>query len=210
MNTYPSIHMKKYQSESPYFRYEKNRIYQVNAGVGMPIYTHQMRKMIEQLDVMESYHRKVLVVVFNLHLNAYSPDNEIITQFLRKLRYWLPKHYGIKRLGYAWCRERNKAAAQHYHVVLMLDGSKVQHPSRLLEMLKEYWQAITFAEEMNKYGHLHVPDNCFFMLKRGDEDLKAEIIYRMSYNAKTYTKQSREGLTNDYGTSQLKPKQHVT
>lgn len=194
--------MKKYQSTCPYFRF-KDEIYKVNAMPGMPIFTHQMRKTIEQLENMQTYHRKVLVLVFNLHLpiNGYTADNKVIARLFSKIRYGLSKLYGMKRLGYAWCRERKRSLVQHYHVALMLNGSKIQFPDKLLDLLANWWSSTSNG------GHLHTPKNCYYMLQRNEEsNTKADIVYRLSYLAKVNTKQSREGLTNDYGTSQLKLK----
>lgn len=194
--------MKKYQSTCPFFRYE-DEIYEVNAGGGMPIFSHQMRKMIEQLEYMLTYHRKVLVLVFNLHLptGGYTADNKVIARLFSKVRYGLSKLYGMKRLGYAWCREIMRSDVQHYHVALMLNGSKIQFPHKLLNWLGDWWR------NSSKGGFLYIPKNCYYMLHRNDEmNTKADIIYRLSYLAKVNTKQTRKGRTNDYGTSQLKPK----
>ncbi|NIY88512.1 YagK/YfjJ domain-containing protein [Vibrio campbellii] len=188
--------MKKHQSCSPYFRYE-GKVYEINARKGMPIFTHQLRKSIDQLTAMEGYHHRVLVVVFGLHLPSYSKGNEMISKFLSWLRYWLVKEYKINRIGYVWCRERNKANAQHYHFALMLDGSKLQYPSKFLNIAKENWHRLSAG------GFLFIPDNCFYMLKRGNAIVRAAIIYRLSYYAKVNSKQTREGMTNDYGTSRL-------
>ncbi len=194
--------MKKHQSSCPFFRY-KDEIFEVNTRPGKLIFTHQMRKMIEQLEIMLSYHRKVFVLVFNLHLpsGGYTADNRVIARLFSKVRYGLSNLYDMKRLGYAWCRERKRKDEQHYHVALMLNGSKIQYPDKLLTWVGEWWKSTSNG------GHLHTPENCYYMLHRDDEsNTKADIIYRISYLAKVNTKQTREGRTNDYGTSQLKPK----
>ncbi|WP_236642846.1 YagK/YfjJ domain-containing protein [Vibrio tubiashii] len=189
--------MKKHQTNSPFIRH-RDRVYKVNSGPQKPIFTHQLRKILEQLDALESHHYRVLVVLFNLHMPFYTIGNQVMTKFLNKVRYDLSKHYKLTRLGYTWCRERNNADNQHYHFVLMIDGSKVQHPKKLLRILREIWYACSNG------GHLQRLNNCFYLLKRGDEMVRAEVTYRISYLAKVNTKQSREGLTNDYGCSRLK------
>lgn len=170
----------------------------MNTGPNKPIFTHQLRKTLEQLDAMESHHNRVLVVVFNLHMPFYTKGNQVVTKFLNKVRYELTKNYKLTRLGYTWCRERKNADTQHYHFALMIDGSKVQHPKKLLRVLSGLWDACSNG------GHLQRLGNCFYFLKRGDETVRSKITYRVSYLAKVNTKQSREGLTNDYGTSRLK------
>lgn len=194
--------MKKNQSSSPFYRF-KDCVYEVNAGAGKPIFTHQMGKMIEQLEIMQVHHRKVMVLVFGLHLpnHGYSKNNQVMAKLFNILRYRLKKIYKMVRLGYAWCRERNIASAQHYHVALMLNGSQIQYPDKLLRLLTQWWG------EVSEGGHLFVPKNCYYLLIRQENALtKADAIYRLSYLAKVNSKQSREGVTNDYGTSRLKLK----
>ncbi|HAS6242246.1 MULTISPECIES: YagK/YfjJ domain-containing protein [Vibrio] len=194
--------MRKNQSTSPYYRYIDS-VYHVNAGEGKPIFTHQMGKMIEQLEIMRGHHRKVLVVRFDLHLPSYghSTDNQVMSMFLNHVRYRVKKRYKMVRLGYAWCRERNQASVQHYHVALLLNGSQIQYPDKLLSLLTQWWGTVSEG------GHLYIPENCYYLVSRqSDGRVKRDAIYRLSYLAKVNSKQSREGFANDYGTSRLKMK----
>lgn len=191
--------MAKYKSESPVYR-AKGKIYKVNCDRGKPIFTHQMGKIIEQIDNLLTWHRKVFVYVFDLHVGSFSLDNKCMAVLMSKLRFHFKQNYKIKRLGYAWCREQNKSIKQHYHIALIVDGSKIQCPTKLFEKIKLMWDEITPS------GHLHGLENCYYNLNRDTEVNKAEAIYRLSYQAKVWTKDKNTARANDYGTSQIKPK----
>ncbi|WP_354624876.1 inovirus-type Gp2 protein [Psychromonas sp. MME2] len=192
--------MSKYKSENPIYR-TKNKVFRVNSGKNKPIFTHQMRKIIEQMENTITKHSRTFIVVFDLRVATFSSDNNGLKILLSKLRFYLRRYYNIKRLGYTWCREQYKSSKQHYHMALMLDGSKIQYPHKLLKTISSMWHDITDG------GHLYTPKNCYYMIKRGDpsfEETKAEAIYRLSYQAKVKTKEKNTASTNDYGTSQLK------
>lgn len=191
--------MPKYKSESPIYR-AKQKIYKINSGPGLPVYTHQMGKIIEQVENVLSWHRKVFVYVFDLHLCNFTYGNKLVTELTRRLRFHFEKNYKTKRLGYAWCREQNKSPNQHYHVAIIVDGSKIQTPNKLFHKIKEMWDEITAG------GHMHVPKNSYYNIDRKTEVNKAEVIYRLSYQAKVWTKDKNTAYENDYGTSRIKLK----
>lgn len=191
--------MAKYKSECPVYR-AKGKIYKVNCDKGKPIFTHQMGKIIEQVENMICWHSRVFVYVFDLHVGEFSPDNKYMAAIISKLRFHLKQHYKIKRLGYAWCREQNKSSKQHYHMAIIVDGSKIQSPKRLFHKIELMWNEVT------PDGHLHGLENCYYNIKRDTEINKAEAIYRLSYQAKVWTKDKNTAQANDYGTSRIKPK----
>lgn len=189
--------MPKYKSESPIYRI-KQRIYKINSGPGLPVYTRQLGKIIAQVENVLSWHRKVFVYVFDLHLCEFVHGNKLITELTRKLRFHFEKYYSIKRLGYAWCREQNKSANQHYHMAIIVNGSKIQTPNKLFHKIKMIWS------EISSGGHMHVPQNSYYNIDRKTEKNKAEVIYRLSYQAKVWTKDKNTARENDYGTSRVK------
>ena len=186
--------MAKYKSENPIYR-AKGKIYMVNCGKGKPIFTHQMGKIIEQVDNLLTWHRKIFIYVFNLHVGRFTLDNKYMAALISKLRFHFKQNYKIKRLGYAWCREQNKSAKQHYHMAIIVDGSKIQSPHKLYEIIKSMWDEVTPG------GHLQGLENCYYNIKRDTETKKAEAIYRLSYQAKVWTKDKNTAYANDYGTS---------
>ncbi|WP_164837607.1 YagK/YfjJ domain-containing protein [Salinivibrio costicola] len=44
-------------------------------------------------------------------------------------------------IGYLWVREHERAKQQHYHCVLFLDGSKVNHFHTIQTTIDDYWAA---------------------------------------------------------------------
>ncbi len=152
-----------------------------------------------QLAVMLSHHSRVLVVRFDLHMSYQTEDNKELSRFLDKIRNHYLKRYGAKRMGYLWAREQEKAKKQHYHVALILDGNRIQHPSALLGWISARW-------ENRNHPRPFVPENCFYNVKRANSSSLAEPFYRLSYLAKTRGKGYRATSANDYSTSRVKPK----
>jgi hypothetical protein len=99
------------------------------------------------------------------------------------------------KIGYAWVREQEKVKKQHYHVVLFLDGNKIQHPKKLNAIIKAMWEP---------HGHVPVIRNPFYYIKKNDNATRVEAIWRISYSAKIRGKGYRDPQANDYQTSRLK------
>jgi len=191
--------MAKYKSESPVFRKE-GKIYRVNCDKGKPIFTHQMGKIIEQVENMLTWHNRVFIYVFDLHVGNFTLDNKYISVLISKLRFRLAQDYKIIRMGYMWCREQFKSVKQHYHMAVVLDGSKIQSPTKLFHKIKLIWSDVTPG------GYLYGVKNCYYNIRRDTEVNKAEAIYRISYQAKVWTKDKSTARANDYGVSQIRNK----
>lgn len=161
------------------------------------LFTKQLTMMIAQIENMLSYHSKVLVIRFDLRLYEYMPNNKLITIFNRRLFKWLTRKYGVSRIGFAWCRERETAKQQHYHYVLLLDGHKVRHPHEILLRIKEVW-------ETQLDGSMYTPENCYYNIQRDDRQSIQDAIWRVSYLAKGRGKGYRDKQAKDYGTSRIK------
>lgn len=191
--------MPKYKTENPIFKLKRN-LYKINCGKNKPIYTHQMKKIIEQVENMLTWHHRVLIVVFDLHVDAFSLTNKKMSALVEKARHYLNKNYAIKRFGYCWCREQNISDKQHYHVAVMLNGSNIRHPQKLLKSLIKIWKDIV------PEGMLYTPNNCYYTAKRNNDLEKLKAIYRLSYQAKVWTKDKNGAHARDYATSQIKAK----
>ncbi|MEH6580122.1 MAG: inovirus-type Gp2 protein [Amphritea sp.] len=162
-------------------------------------YLQILQRSADQLDAMLSHHCKVLVVRIDLHLKNYTATNKPITDFFRKLRKKVTLKFGQARMGFIWCREHEEAAAQHYHLVLILDGNKNRHPQRVIELIEEIWTG---------WGHPkpYTPKGCYYLVRRDDSDAHLSAFGRISYLAKVATKGKRPKATNDYGASCIRPK----
>ena len=120
------------------------------------------------------------------------------SKFIKRTKQWISRNYKIKNIGYAWVRELERAKTQHYHLVLFLDGDKIQHPSKLIRRIKETWL---------DNGHMPVIKNPFYFIDKGNcKEERAKAIDRLSYLAKTRGKGYRDPQAKDYGSSRLKPK----
>ena len=161
------------------------------------LYTKQLTSMVNQVDNMLGYHSKVLAIRFDLRLYEYTPNNKIITVFNRRLFKWLIRKYGVTRICFAWCRERETAKQQHYHYVLLLDGHKVRHPYEILLRIKEVW-------ETQLDGSIYTPKNCYYNIRRDNRQSIQDAIWRISYLAKARGKGYRDKQAKDYGASRIK------
>jgi hypothetical protein len=177
---------------SPFYWYGETA-WQINAK-GKGLRTDILKSLFGQLQAMMNYHRKVFVFRFDLHTPSYTPDNTLITDFNRPFFKRIKRHYGVKRIAFGWVREKEKKKNQHYHYVVMLDGSKIQHPERLQSWITEIW------------GHLDGTAHWagYHLLNRNDEAKKHAVSYHISYLAKARGKGYRPTQTKDYGGSRLK------
>lgn len=173
-----------------------NEQLKINNGEDKGVYLEILTRIINQLDTAYAIHKRLLVLRFDLHLNHYTSNNEVISKFLKRTKQWLSREYKMKDIGYAWARELERAKAQHYHCVLFIDGDKIQHPSKLIKQIKKTW---------SDNGHMPVIKNPFYFIDKDNyQEERAKVIDRISYLAKTRGKRYREPQTKDYGASRLK------
>lgn len=173
-----------------------------NEEKGYGCFVHMLDRIDRQLAAMLSYHSKVSMIRVDLHMNDYTPDNQLLSGFLHKLIKKLMRQCGLKRVGYVWVRERENVIQQHYHLALLVDGSKMQLPHRVTELVAELWEGMG-------QSHPHFPDNCAVMVRRGNAISYGDAFYRMSYLAKIRGKGYRAKYANDFFTSQIKPKSQI-
>jgi len=191
--------MNKYTSTSEYITVAKE-IWPINSGYSkqgypLPIFTKQMKGIIEQLNVITGNYSRVLVVPFDLHLDGFTPDNKIVSNFIKLLSTRIKKEYGFNQIGFSWCRELERAKQQHYHMALFLEGRKIRTPKYLYEKIQDAWWDV---------GGGFVRMNGYHMINRDNWESKAKAIYHLSYHAKERGKGYRPTQTKDYGLSRLK------
>ena len=175
-------------------------VLQVNASKKRGCYLEILQKIHEQLCNMLSHHNRVLIVIMVFHQHEYTPDNKLFSRFIRKLRKRFCEKYQAKRLGFIWVREKDVREAQHYHLAVFLDGSKVQTSHSLFEMCANIW------EGWNQPRPVFCPERCYYQLKRIGIHAFKDAFYHLSYFAKTHTKGDRPSATNDYSTSRIQKK----
>jgi len=155
-----------------------------------------MERLVGQLDIALSIHKRLLVCRIDLHTNKYTSDNKIISKYLNRVKQWIDRNYGIKKIGYVWAREQERSKQQHYHLAIFLDGDKIRYPNKLFNTLKEMWLPI---------GHIPtIKHPYYFIDKHNHEHMRGEAIYRISYLAKIRGKGYRAPQAKDYQTSRLR------
>lgn len=191
---------RKYVTYSDEFTHD-GITYRINNAPSYGVYTPMLHKMIEQLSVCLKKWRRVFMLRFDLHQAFYTETSRMVVKFRKNLSGRLQRAYEVSEIGYAWCREQERAKQQHYHMVLFLDGDKINHPSLVSKMITDCWEAVdvgNYARMANQgYYNIHVDD---------DETIQ-EAVYRFSYLAKQRGKGYRPKQAKDYGTSRLKDRE---
>jgi len=183
-------------SQSPYVI--GDRSYGINTSNNKyACYTGILNAMHGQMQAMLSHHNKVIVVRVDLHCDKYTPCNTELSRLMDKVRKRLYSHYKCTRFGYLWVREQERSKSQHYHVMLIIDANKIQHPSALLGWLQERWS-------VRGHPRPYVPKHCFYKINRGDDEAFGEALYRCSYLAKARGKGYGGMNSNNYSGSRIK------
>ena len=183
---------RKYVSYKSTFLHQ-GELFKVNSKKS-GIYTSLLHKIIEQLDCCLDLYKRVLLVRFDLHQIEYTESNTRMTQFKKRLFKRLENIYETTNIGYVWVREHEKAKSQHYHWAIWIDGDKVRHSKKLLELIKTVWSDIS--------GHVPTIANPYYFIDSTEQ--RSEAIYRLSYLAKARGKVNRPSQTKDYSTSRIK------
>ena len=137
----PKTNNRKTPYFKEYFAYRGEQL-KINANENHGIYKEPLVKTIEQLDCSIKIHKRILVLRFDLRLNIYTGDSKRVSNFIKNIKAYLVRHYQINKIGFVWAREKERAKEQHYHLALFLDGNKIQHPKKLLPVLKEKMVAL--------------------------------------------------------------------
>lgn len=180
-------------TNSPLYLY-KDKVWLINANEKYGIRTDILRALLDQIAAMVHHHRKVFVYRFDLRVSEYTDNNKIISDFNRRLFKRIKSHYKVKRIGYGWAREMENAKRQHYHYMLLLDGSKINEPHRIQGWINDIWD--------NLDGTVHL--SAYHNIKRNDETSIQEATRHISYLAKPRGKGYRPIQTKDFNTSRLK------
>jgi len=170
----------------------------INAKDTQPVYLEALNAIKQQMDAMKTHCPRLLVFRLDVRLNRYTPDNKPISKFIHKLSKWITKTYGGP-VGYIWAREQDKAPAQHYHLLVVVNGKAVRHPSHIItkaEAIAEGWE----------WPKPYTPRRCYYDIRPNDEQAYRDAFYRASYLAKSQTKTGKGKTANYFGASRVKPK----
>jgi len=171
----------------------------VNPEKGQGCYFEILEAIDNQLTAMLSHHSRVLVVILGFHLRNYSKTNQLMSNFIRKIKKCLKRKYGLLRVGHIWGREKHTVDNQHYHVAFLLNGNDVKHSSKIIEHCEKIWIDLGQPKP-------HTPEHCFYLVNRDNPQEYNEVFYRLSYLAKKRGKGKKPKATNDYSASRIKKK----
>lgn len=170
--------------------------YIINNKASYGVYLKILHRIIGQLDICYKKWKRVFVLRFDLHLKFFTSDNKIVSRFRKNLGARIERAYGLCEMGYCWCREMEKSKKQHYHFAIFLDGDEIRHSSRIVDIVKECWEAV-------KVGNTaYFPKKCCFYNITNDETMAA-VVTRLSYLAKSRGKGYRDNQVKDYSVSRL-------
>jgi hypothetical protein len=189
------VQNRKHKTKAPLFEYE-GVSFKVNV-TGSGVYREIVRRIIEQLQTGLAIHGRLMVVRFDLHSDSFQADNAEIRAFRRRIMVWIERTYQTRHIGFVWVRERETTKQQHYHFALWIDGNKIQHPKRLLAHIMQTWEAIDPSNHTMPY----IKKPFYFV---DNQEALAEVVYRVSYLAKTRGKGYRPEQVKDYSTSRLR------
>ena len=152
---------------------------------------------------MANKHNKVLPIRLDLTYPQYSDypnDKVLLSRFIESLilhckRKGLDPHY-------LWVREQASSKNHHYHVILLLNGNKIQNPHGVYNKATELWGKglNTDAAGLVHYG-THI------MIRRNAPDFEQtyhDALSLASYLAKAYSKGNAPKGAREMGMSNLK------
>ena len=201
------LQAKAYIKEGNSFRIFKDRYVEVNdknQGLNEVI----LKRAFNQVQAIQSYHCDLLVYLFIPLSIKITANSEVMSKFISLLKRELEKEYNIKRVAYIWAKEISKKLNEHYHFCLMVDSRNIRSITKLKSIVSNIW--IQSGGQDWKQGSdklfrpFGVMRNDIYKLNRHDTVLCDDLLYRLSYSAKVFTKSKNGSRT--FGASNLKPR----
>ncbi len=168
------------------------------------LHSRILHRCIRELNAAIDLWGRVFAYRFDLHHKGmFTEDSKMVSKFWKNLKRRIERHYGLLKVGYVWVREMERGKSQHYHCVIYLDGDVIQRPSKLRGLIEQTWEAVTGVRPDNSepWGHVFHPDDAYYNVPEGRS--RAQLIYRLSYFAKTRGKGYRLPSANDFSSSNL-------
>ncbi len=188
-----------------------------NKNKGLGCDTDILDKLDRLITFYTERHNKVGITRFDTRFlqNQFAPDdNKAFSRFIA------PFTKALKRKGldpkYIAVREQSREKHQHYHVAVLTDGNKIQHPHVIIKAAEEHWNR-TIGQDKDYKG---LVDYCtksrsgdkqtnHYRLRRGDENYDEELnncFERCSYLAKINTKGKAPHRTREVFSSKIPKK----
>jgi len=128
-----------YQATTNARRFEN---FPINTGLNgeHACFVEMLQKIHDRLIYMVTKHCKVLFIRFDLRFpkDYYSDlSNDTVSHLFKILK----ENAGTKKIDFQfmWVREQSREKHQHYHCILLINGSKVQNYRRVLEYISQIW-----------------------------------------------------------------------
>lgn len=174
-------------------------------------YVEMLHAIDDQMTAMLSHYSRVLMVRVDVHVTGRDPNNEVISDYIRRMRRWVKDKYKTPRMGYVWCRELSTDKQLHYHVILLIHGQNVSTGHAITEKSRQ------IAEHHAHRGYRCVPylptpkkgaaddKRQYRMIKQGDAAAYDKAFYHASYLAKSRTKdkKNRSPKAKNFSTSRI-------
>nr|WP_071995404.1 inovirus-type Gp2 protein [Pantoea sp. IMH] len=142
-----------------------------------------MNSLFRTIDKTYSSCSRFLAIRYDFHLPQYTSDNRAITNFHQLIIPSLRRMYPKSFVRVFWVREQNKAPAQHYHYLLMVDGNYVRHPLKINKLVESCWKIATG-------GTVWFPKHGYYFVRKNDTEALTALLLRVSYFAKRHSKES--------------------
>ena len=186
---------------------------------GIPIYNSPEGSSLEilgktkkLLDTTMRRHNKVNVARCDLSYPAslYAPDNnEDMSKTIEYLKLIFKRQKC--KLYYIWVRELSSTGKQHYHLMLLMNGNKIQNPYGVLQKVNEIWGNRVYTGPAPGLVHFcqprnERPGNYGITIRRESYDCNQkyrECFLAASYLAKVYSKGEAPKRVREYGMSRL-------
>ncbi|MBU1387741.1 MAG: inovirus Gp2 family protein [Proteobacteria bacterium] len=167
-------------------------------------------------------HSQVFVIRLDLTYPTgiqYPHDNVLFSRFIEALTLYCKRIRKSKRTGnlvgdydpmYLWTREDSGTGQHHFHILLLLNGNKIQNGRGISEKAKELWNGC-LGVHAEGLVHLCMPGGAYdqyggVKLVRGSIDfpeLFENVFKWTSYLAKVYSKGNGPKHVKEYGMSRL-------
>ena len=125
--------------------------YSIQANERFACHEEILARLLRLFDYMTANHNKVFFMRFDVRFPAgieFPGDNARFERFIASLSR------NLKRKGldphYLWCYERSREKHQHYHVVLLLNGSLTQSIKDHIELAASLWSRALQLPEVNR------------------------------------------------------------
>lgn len=158
-------------------------------------YVPILKKIHEQLTALLSYHNKVFALRFDFHVNPNNWNEGVFRKLMNQSTQKIKRVYKLKRIAYVWAREMSNSGFPHFHLMIAVDGNKINKSQKIEDILKKEWIAL---------GQGGVHRSSTHMLKYTVGPDFEDAFEHFSYLAKIHTKDLQPKNARNYGASVLK------